>query len=274
MTSGYKTVNSIYWNRNFHRDVFSLFTHLVEVIGGLSLLASQKKKLGLTPENFIPKAFAWWMAICGKVGVKSVSDMLWTKFPGVCPYCHQSPHDPDECTEKKARLSGVDWEQLEHLGRANAVHRPRSLGEWQRMYSKIFPAQQTEDYGPSFGRLAEEFGELAESIRIFPAEPGYFLSEAADVFAWLMHIQNIVDQKAHTPKAQRGERLETLVCKAYPDQCIDCGNSVCNCPPIHDSTIGRIAHEVPSRRGSFGEEGFFMTPEKARIVFQLGRSLK
>jgi hypothetical protein len=43
---------------------------LVEVIGGLSLLASQKKKLGLTPENFIPKAFAWWMAICGKVGVK------------------------------------------------------------------------------------------------------------------------------------------------------------------------------------------------------------
>jgi len=41
------------------------------------------------------------------------------------------------------------------------------------MFSNLYPAQQTEDYGPSFGRLSEELGELAESLRVFPAAPGY-----------------------------------------------------------------------------------------------------
>jgi pyrimidine deaminase RibD-like protein len=80
----YRTINVIYWNRNFLRDSMNLFAHLVEVIGGLSLLASQKKKHGVTPEAFVPKAIAWWLALCGKVGVKSVDDMVWAKFPYAC----------------------------------------------------------------------------------------------------------------------------------------------------------------------------------------------
>lgn len=269
----YHSLNSIYWNRNFHRDIFSLFTHQVEVIGGLSLLASQKKKPGLKPEEFITKALAWWLAVCGKAGVKSVSDMLWAKFPSVCPYCHMSPHDNNECREKKAASEGVDWQQLMRIGASKASERPKSLGQWQRMYSNIFPAQQTEDFGASFARLAEELGEMAEAVRVFPAAPGYFLSEASDVFAWLMHIQNIVESRAETVKAKLGDRLEVLMCTAYPDKCTDCGNNVCTCPPILESTIGRIAHEVPSVRGSFGEDGFFMTADKARAVFHLGRTL-
>jgi pyrimidine deaminase RibD-like protein len=45
----YHTVNYIYWDRNFHRDAQAIFMHLVEVTGGLSLLASSKKKPGLVP---------------------------------------------------------------------------------------------------------------------------------------------------------------------------------------------------------------------------------
>src|SRR6266852_9908452 len=65
----YRVVNSVYWNRNFYRDSMSIFTHLVEVVGGLSLLASQKKKEGVAPARHILKALAWWMALCGKVGI-------------------------------------------------------------------------------------------------------------------------------------------------------------------------------------------------------------
>src|SRR5712692_6645083 len=87
MDEWHKAINYIYADRNFYRDPTSLLAHLVEVVGGLSQLASGKKKAGPTAESFLPKALAWWFALCGKLGVTSVADLLWLKFPGVCPYC-------------------------------------------------------------------------------------------------------------------------------------------------------------------------------------------
>jgi NTP pyrophosphatase (non-canonical NTP hydrolase) len=81
---------------------------------------------------------------------------------------------------------------LGQLAKENVRQRPQRNSEWQRMFGDIYPVQQTEELGPTFARLVEELGELAEALRIFPASPGYFLSEAADLFAWLMHIQNIM----------------------------------------------------------------------------------
>lgn len=262
----YKVNNRVFWNQNFLREPSSVFAHLVEVVGGLSALASSKRKAGLDPEAFIVKAIAWWFALCGKVGVRSVEQMLWDKFPRVCPYCQESPHNPDVCTERKAAAGGPQWAQLATLG--DRTSRPKRLREWQLMYSTLYPAQQTEDYGPSFARLTEELGELAEAVRVFRAEPGYFLSEAADVFAWLMHIQNIVDSKASVHSAKRGDSLEQAFVKAYPDSCTACGKRQCACPPILQSTIGRIAHEVPSGRGSYEPDGRFMPPDRASKFFQ------
>jgi pyrimidine deaminase RibD-like protein/NTP pyrophosphatase (non-canonical NTP hydrolase) len=265
----YRTVNAIYWNRNFYRDQTSIFTHLIEVIGGLSQVASQKRKTGTRPEEFVPKAFAWWMALCGKVGVKSVADMVWTKFPNTCAYCHKSPHDPDECRERKLSRPGPDWESLARIGEREFSGRANSLGDWQRMFSRIYPVQQTEDFGPTFARLAEELGELAEALRVFSAVPGYFLSEAADVFAWLMHIQNLIDREKGVPREERGKTLEIDFCNAYPDQCLDCESSLCRCPPILESTVGRIGHEVATGQPSYGAGGSFLTPDKALLLFQL-----
>jgi pyrimidine deaminase RibD-like protein/NTP pyrophosphatase (non-canonical NTP hydrolase) len=262
----YKSLNRTYWNRNFDREPSSIFSHLVEVVGGLSLLASSKRKVGVDPESHIAKAIAWWMALCGKVGIKSVEAMLWDKFPGVCSYCQKSPHDPDVCAEQKAASIGPRWEVLSNMGRDK--DKPLRLRDWQRMFSSIYPAQQTEEYGPSFARLAEELGELAEAVRIFRSEPGYFLSEAADVFAWLMHIQNIVDSKKGVKFDARGNALEIAMSKAYPNGCKDCGKRICVCPPILPSTIGRIAHEVPIGRGAFDSAGRFMTPERASAFFK------
>jgi pyrimidine deaminase RibD-like protein/NTP pyrophosphatase (non-canonical NTP hydrolase) len=262
----YKITNRIYWNSNYQRDPSSIFTHLVEVVGGLSALASHKRKPGVVPERHIAKAFAWWMALCGKVGVKSVEQMIWDKFPGVCPYCQLRPHDPDVCTERKSASAGVPWEALANFG--GQTSRPGRLRDWQRLFSSLYAAQQTEDFGPSFARLSEELGELAEAVRVFRSEPGYFLSEAADVFAWLMHIQNIVDSKAQVSSRNRGNLLETTFATAYPDGCTACGKRLCVCPPILPSTIGRIAHEVPMGRGTFGSDGRFMTPDRASAFFQ------
>lgn len=262
----YKALNRIYWSRNYHRDAASIFAHLVEVVGGLSSLASSKRKIGIDPQAHIVKAIAWWLTLCGKLGVRSVEEMLWDKFPGVCTYCQSRPHDPNVCLEKKAASGGPPWDVLAKLGEQS--NRPRRLREWQQMYSAIYPAQQTEDYGPSFARLAEELGELAEAVRVFTSEPGYLLSEAADVFAWLMHIQNILDSKSFVPYSSRGDALETGFSRSYPDSCRDCGKRTCACPPILASTIGRIAHEVPIGRGTYGNAGRFMTPDRVSKFFR------
>jgi pyrimidine deaminase RibD-like protein/NTP pyrophosphatase (non-canonical NTP hydrolase) len=258
----YVRVNSIYWNRNFQRDISAIFTHLVEVVGALSLLASDKRKGDTGPAGYIPKAVAWWLALCGKAGVMSVEDMLWDKFPAVCPYCHKSPHDPEECTELKRSNSGPQWGALAAIGK-DRNKRPKSLGAWQRMFSAIYPAQQTESFGPSFARLSEELGELAEAIRVFSAQPGYFLSEACDVFAWLMHIQNVVELKQGVLKAKRGEAIQEAFCRSYPGFCLECGRPRCACPPILPTTIGRIAHEFPSGQSNLYENGRFMTPDRS-----------
>jgi hypothetical protein len=55
----------MYLGRNFHRDRFAIFAHLVEILGGLSLLGTDKIKSDVSPETFVPKAVAWWMALCG-----------------------------------------------------------------------------------------------------------------------------------------------------------------------------------------------------------------
>lgn len=148
-------MNRIFWGRNYHPDSASIFAHLVEVIGGgLSSLASSKRKVGVEPQAYLVKALAWWLTLCGKLGVRSVEEMLWDKFPGVCTNCQKRSHDPDVCLEKKQQSGGPPWETMATIGKSS--ERPRRLRDWQLMYSGIYPVQQTEEYGPSLARLAEE----------------------------------------------------------------------------------------------------------------------
>src|SRR5690349_10075180 len=123
----YRTINRIYLDKNFYRDPSSIFGHLVEVVGGLSLLGTDKQKPGVVPATFLPKAIAWWFALCGKMGVKSVEAMLWAKFPYVCPYCRRCPHRNDPCKESKRDGRGADWGALAQEGKSNDSKKPRTL---------------------------------------------------------------------------------------------------------------------------------------------------
>jgi pyrimidine deaminase RibD-like protein/NTP pyrophosphatase (non-canonical NTP hydrolase) len=261
----YKAVNYIYADRNFYRDPLSVFAHLTEVVGGLSQLASGKTKVGTPPAQFLPKALAWWLALCGKLGVVSPERLLWLKFPGVCPYCQRPDHDPGICKKQKEKKAGPPWQELVEEGRKRKC--PESLGGWQRMFGSIYKPSHKPEFESTFARLTEELGELAEAVRVFPAAPGYFVSEAADVFAWLMNIQNNLDYQGSKEPADYGLDLEESFCRWYPDYCRDCRQQRCVCPPILESTIGRIAHEVPSEAGLFDADKMFMRPEQTRTAF-------
>ena len=168
--------------------------HLVEVIGGLSLVASRKGRLDIDPDAWIDKfpakSLGWWMVLCGKVGIKSVSDLLWAKFPYACSYCHRCPHSQSACATIREQTHQPEWPTLQELGNQNDDRKPTSLHDWRSMFGELFPRTDQTTQESNFARLTEELGELAESIRVLPITRSYFLSEAADVFAWLMGVAN------------------------------------------------------------------------------------
>ena len=250
----YLAINRLYLHKNFHRDAFSIFGHLVEVMGGLSLLSSNKQKPDVDTEAYFAKAFAWWFALCGKVGVKSPAQMIWAKFPDVCPYCRQTRCITGACAVEKAESRAKsqpvpDWSELDRLAVANLGRCPQTLGEFCIMFNRIYDPGVNSGYERIFARFTEELGELAETIRVFPLAPGYFLSEASDVFAWLCHLFNkyAFENKVKAP----GIYLDSLFEKSYPGACSECGSALCACPPILHSTLGRIAGEIPPSRANF-----------------------
>jgi pyrimidine deaminase RibD-like protein/NTP pyrophosphatase (non-canonical NTP hydrolase) len=256
----YNSINYIYSNNNFYRDVSSIFTHLVESVGGLTQIATRVKSYEKEPERYVNKAIAWWLALCGKVGVVSVKNLLWLKFPGVCPYCQREVHDQDLCKEIKTKTLAPNWITLKEI--ADASKPPERLGDWQRMFKKIYPLGAKPEFREPFARLSEELGELAESIRVFSVAPGYFLSEAADVFAWLMNIQNNIDLRDEKAEVEYGLSIEELFCKSYPDFCTECKKQECICPPLPKATIGRLGHEMPVDRELFDISKAFLMPQR------------
>lgn len=241
----YSILNRIYFDKNLTKSVDQIFCHLVEILGGLSVLSTHKKEKFVNPREHIAKALAWWLALCGKVGIRSVEDLIFYKFPNVCPYCQSNPHHDDSCLAVKLKGKGPDWNKLLSLSKAN--DRPSTIAGWQQMFFVIYPISQAESYDTVLGRFSEELGELSEALRTLQNAPTYFLSEAADVFAWLMHLSNLYESRESRGIAlkKRGQYLENALFDLYPDKCKDCDNLICACPSVLKTTIGRISHDGP-----------------------------
>ena len=240
----YIAVNRLYLDRNFYRHPESIFAHLVEIVGGLSLLASDKNKPGVNNQGYIAKALGWWFALCGKMRIRSVEEMIWSKFPGMCPYCRLDSHNNAKCKLIKSKYGHPDWTEIQKVTQDRHHLRPKSLGEWLTMFNRIYSVTEGEGYAITFARISEELGELAEATRLFQIEPGYFFSEASDFFAWLMHLQALYLDKTQFD-GDWGKQLEDAIWKQYPGICLDCGNEICSCPPVLKKTLGRIAHDMP-----------------------------
>lgn len=259
------TLRRIYADRNFYRSEESIFVHLVEVVGGLSLIAGTKRKEGLLPEAFLAKSLGWWMSLCAKVGVADLESLVWTKFPNVCPYCEESPHKPAPC--KKRRKSGLalpDWPSLINLA-ANSQP-PETLDDWRLMFSDLYPRVDTTSQDDNLRRLLEELGELAETMRALAVSPRYFYSEAADVFAWLMGMAN--QYLFDTDQEDRTSFLQELMTKEYPGRCRVCNREVCKCAPILPETIGRLTREVPSN--AYPQAKGTISAQEMERIFRLG----
>jgi NTP pyrophosphatase (non-canonical NTP hydrolase) len=216
----------------------------VEVCAALTTHARQKKRDTLDFPGALCKALGWYFPLLAKLNVRSVEELVFRKYPGVCPYCRKSPHVETECKIVKGTEDTVDHATLREKYRENSNQRPVTLDDWQQMFAEIYPRRSGDAVtGRSVVGLFEELGELAEAVRVFHRYPKYLAGEAADVFSYLMALAteySIEEEVAGRPKLS----LQAEYLRRYPGICTQCGYHVCICPPLPLATIGRMAKEL------------------------------
>ncbi len=237
----YKMVAHIYSHQSAQRSAATTLAHFVEVCGMLTIHAQPKKREDYTVIDALCKALGWYFPLLAKLRVRSVEELVFRKFPHVCPYCRLAPHDDTLCKRVRGAARTVDHQALRQHYEANRHLRPTGLSAWQKMFQKIYP-RDIDDRGRSVIGLFEELGELAEAVRVFEQHPKYFVGEAADTFSYLMGIANEISVRM----AQDDQPfcLDDEFLRRYPGLCPQCGSQICICPPVPEATVGRMAKEL------------------------------
>jgi hypothetical protein len=239
----YKMIAHIYVEQNSERSASTTFAHFIEVCGMLTVLSRNKKREGAPFVDSICKALGWFFPLMAKFKVSSVEEIVFRKYPRVCPYCRLSKHDDEICKTTRGTSKTVDHSALRDAYEKNNENRPHTLNEWQLMFKEIYPRSMDDArVGRSTLGLFEELGEFAEAVRVFDRYPKYFAGEAADVFSYLMGMVNeYVLSPLHdgTPFS-----LEDELIKRFPGLCVQCGHAVCICPLVPEATVGRMAKEL------------------------------
>jgi NTP pyrophosphatase (non-canonical NTP hydrolase) len=238
----YRMTAYIYSEQNAVRPVAATLAHFVEVCGMLTIHDRRKKKEGLDFVDALCKSLAWYFPLLAKLRTRSVEEVVFRKYPLVCPYCRKAPHEDRVCKTVKGTESTVNHASLRRLYDENEKRRPRSLDGWQQMFQDIYP-RSTDDKARSTLGLFEELGELAEAVRVFERYPKYFAGEAADTFSYLMGIANEYSLRLAQESGETFS-LEEEYLKRYPGLCTGCGHRICVCPSIPPSTVGRLSKEL------------------------------
>lgn len=240
----YIMTSQMYSHRNEERAVTATFAHFVEVSAALTASARRKRRDELDMTGALCKALGWFFPLMAKLNVLSVEELVFRKYPYVCPYCRSAPHNERECKLVRGTESTVDHAALREQRRNNAHLRPVTLDEWRDMFDRIYPRQLNDaGSGRSAIGLFEELGELAEAIRVFHRYPKYLAGEAADVFSYLMAIAN-EHSMLEEAEGRPGFSLQREYLRRYPGICTQCGYHICVCPPLPEATVGRLAKEL------------------------------
>ncbi|OGY21297.1 MAG: hypothetical protein A2126_02450 [Candidatus Woykebacteria bacterium GWB1_45_5] len=127
-------------------------------------------------------SFCWILAIMNRLHI-NLEESVWQRFPYRCSYCGKCP-----CACKKNKVR----KRIKFL--PDGSKKPTSLTGLQNMFREIYPSSQRSLEHAGI-HLAEELGELSESIHMFFGEhkESYFQKitvEATDFFSCIVGIAN------------------------------------------------------------------------------------
>jgi len=268
---------AIYGLRNSERDEYNLFAHLVEVVGGISK-GVRRRYSSTDIVSFAGKLIAWYSALASRLNYRSISSLIWNKYPAVCPRCCSKPCACDETSD----LELADHSTLRKFARQNIVLKPTTITEWQDMFFDLFPgnfrpksSSHPGDPNPvvwierALLRLNEELAELGEAIRLGHVYPTAIPMELPDVFAWIMAISNILPEYLGDHDFNISSGLWTQ----YPGCCTYCWKAKCQCP--NDRVRPSLISSIGLQSGVY-LDGLTKLPLKDSgerdLAIQLGRA--
>jgi diguanylate cyclase (GGDEF)-like protein len=219
-------------SQNYAKTPYEIHAHLTEVCG---VFAKQlfKRKDSIEAAKFVPKIFAWAVALLKKVrpDQANLEDIVLRKFPNYCPYCLKKP-----CQCWKGEKPTLQDNQLRDAFYQRAPGMKRSVNDFQLMFREIYEHSWIGDHDPTsqtleivrrlFIRLVEEVAEVGEALRFHHLYPENFDNELADLLAWWFAIVSVLPtSNADTALA------EDYLWRAYPGHCKDCQMIPCLCRP-------------------------------------------
>jgi diguanylate cyclase (GGDEF)-like protein len=219
-------------SQNYSKSPFEIHAHLTEVCG---VFAKQffKRKDPAEAAKFLPKIFAWQVALLRKVRPDhaNLEEIILRKFPDLCPYCLKKP-----CQCWKGEKPTLQDHHLRDAFYSNAPGIKRSLNDFQLMFREIYGQSWISDLDPKnhateivrglFIRLIEEVAEVGEALRFHHLYPENFENELADLLAWWFAIVSVF------PSPNDATVLaEDYMWQAYPGHCPDCQMVPCLCRP-------------------------------------------
>lgn len=209
-----KQINAIYEQSNGERDFKDVLLFSFEEVGRCSQLVNRDHDDQIL--DIIPRLFKWFSILYAKSGIKlPVSDMIWNKFPGICPYCK---HSSCGCMFSKERFNYYD---LVKKAEETRDFKPKTLDEWQGLFEKIYSRNGDYKMEKNVSHLFEELSELSEVHRLhfIEADKDLVGMELADVFSWIMGFANYYDQRRKNRRYLLSDALE----KSYGNLgCPDC----------------------------------------------------
>ncbi len=220
-------------SQNYAKTPYEIHLHLTEVCGIFAKHLLKRRDIG-DAEKFLPKIFAWTVALLRKVRPEqdNLEEIVLRKFPNLCPYCLEKP-----CACWKGEKPTLHDQQLRHAYYQRAPTMRRSLNDFQLMFREIYGKSwvagddrghySPEVWGKLFIRLIEEVAEVGEAIRFHHLYPENFDNELADLLAWWFALVSSLQAEGEESVLL----AEDCLWKAYPGHCPDCQMVPCLCRP-------------------------------------------
>lgn len=223
-------IASIYGFRNARRSPLLIIGHLLTNASGLvgGLLATDATYGRQRTLYYFPRTFAWICALYSALNCR-IRATVWTKFPGICPYCNAmscvcDPSLPRRSPEVNERI--LFEAQARGLQEAGA---PLAFAEYRQMFRRIYGERNTatglEECCMHFIREIIEALDAILGLKSLRElnEVMVLHLELADIVAWFFAV---VDRYGENFDFE-GEFWRT-----FPGRCYRCKMPSCRCEGV------------------------------------------
>jgi NTP pyrophosphatase (non-canonical NTP hydrolase) len=281
-------VNGIYSSKDARRSIWDVWMHANHHAAGVG--EEVRKEGGPKLREQIADCAMWLFTMVeklqGPIGIpkppdespkeriirvgSSYSDILWKRFPGMCPFCYwrrtagdrqreKQPgfSDPCDCLSHDLTARNKDERRrhataLRAFSLENLARKPTSVDGWQNMFSAIFEVSlERLRLSDVALHLLEEMGEVSDAlVRMYTfsdttfvatevsARQGCLEDELSDVSSWLFALVERLKLPVERPSEEGRLLLSQIIWSRYGTDeiqrftCWKCRKPSCTCPIV------------------------------------------